>query len=138
MAQTRDALRILANVTGNNKAVDAGIAQAKINFEAAQLIYDARTEAGLSQSELANLIGSKQPVIARLEDADYKGHTLAMLQRIAAALQQRLELRLVPQNHQPASTLAAIRHGMQHSEHGESIPIEKPKKNLRKKHAFSR
>ena len=40
------------------------------------MIYDARTKAGLSQSELAALIGSKQPVIARLEDADYEGHTL--------------------------------------------------------------
>ena len=97
MAQTRDALRILAKVTGNNEAVKAGIAQAKINFEVAQMIYDARTKAGLSQSELAELIGSKQPVIARLEDADYEGHSLTMLQRIAAALEQRLELRFVPQ-----------------------------------------
>jgi ribosome-binding protein aMBF1 (putative translation factor) len=62
----------------------------------AQTIYDARTKAGLSQSELAALIGSKQPVIARLEDADYEGHSLTMLQRIAAALEQRLELRFVP------------------------------------------
>jgi len=97
MAQTKDALRILRKVTGNNEAVKAGIAQARINFEVAQMIYDARTRAGLSQSELAELIGSKQPVIARLEDADYEGHSLTMLQRIAAALEQRLELRFVPQ-----------------------------------------
>ena len=50
------------------------------------MIYDARTSAGLSQSEPAQLIGSKQPVIARLEDADYEGHSLTMLQRLAAAL----------------------------------------------------
>jgi ribosome-binding protein aMBF1 (putative translation factor) len=97
MAQTRDALKILENVTGNNEAVKTGIAQAGINFEIAQMIYDARTRAGLSQSELAALIGSKQPVIARLEDADYAGHSLTMLQRIAAALEQHLELRFVPQ-----------------------------------------
>jgi ribosome-binding protein aMBF1 (putative translation factor) len=96
MAQTRDALKILEKVTGKNEAVKTGIAQARINFEVAQMIYDARTTAGLSQSELAALIGSKQPVIARLEDADYEGHSLTMLQRIAAALQQRLELRFVP------------------------------------------
>ena len=100
MAQTKDALKILGNVTGNNEAIKAGIAQAKINFEVAQMIYDARTKAGLSQGELAELIGSKQPVIARLEDADYEGHSLTMLQRIAAALQQRLELRFVPQKGQ--------------------------------------
>ncbi len=100
MAQTKDALRILGKVTGNNEAVKTGIAQAKINFEVAQMIYDARTKAGLSQSELAELIGSKQPVIARLEGADYEGHSLTMLQRIAAALQHRLELRFVPQKKQ--------------------------------------
>jgi ribosome-binding protein aMBF1 (putative translation factor) len=96
MARTKDALKILEKVTGDNEAVKAGIAQAKINFEVAQMIYDARTKAGLSQSELAALIGSKQPVIARLEDADYEGHSLTMLQRIAAALEQRLVLRFVP------------------------------------------
>ena len=100
MAQTKDALRIPGNVTGNNEAVKAGIAQAKINFEVAQMIYDARTRAGFSQSELAVLIGSKQPVIARLEDADYEGHSLTMPQRIAAALQQQLEVRFVPQRKQ--------------------------------------
>jgi predicted transcriptional regulator len=45
---------------------------------------------------LADLIGTKQSVIARLEDADYEGHSLTMLQRIATALHQRLEIHLVP------------------------------------------
>jgi ribosome-binding protein aMBF1 (putative translation factor) len=109
MAQTRDALKILEKVTGNNEAVKTGIAQAKINFEVAQMIYDARTKAGLSQGELAALIGSKQPVIARLEDADYEGHSLTMLQRIAAALEQRLELRFVPMKAQAKRRSPALR-----------------------------
>jgi len=113
MPRTKDALRILAKVTGSNAAVKAGIVQAKINFEVAQMIFDARTRAGLSQSELAALIGSKQPVIARLEDADYEGHSLTMLQRIAAALEQRLVLRFVPQRsrakRRPAPSIHARR-----------------------------
>jgi ribosome-binding protein aMBF1 (putative translation factor) len=96
MPKTKNALKILEGVTGNNEAIKAGIAAARTNLQVAQMIYDARTKAGLSQSELAALIGSKQPVIARLEDADYEGHSLTMLQRIAAALEQRLELRFVP------------------------------------------
>src|SRR5258708_33693462 len=96
MPKTKDALQILARVTGNSEHIKAGIAQAGINLEVAQMIHDTRTNAGLTQSELAALIGSKQPVIARLEDADYEGHSLTMLQRIAAALDQRLELRFVP------------------------------------------
>jgi ribosome-binding protein aMBF1 (putative translation factor) len=96
MARTKDGVKILEKLTGKSEEVKAGITEAKFNFEVAQLIYDARTKAGLSQSELATLIGSKQPVIARLEDADYEGHSLTMLQRIATALEQRLELRFVP------------------------------------------
>jgi hypothetical protein len=35
-------------------------------------------------------------VICRLEDADYEGHSLAMLRRIADALDQRVEIRFGP------------------------------------------
>lgn len=96
MATTKDALKILSNLTGESEEIRAGIAYARINLEVAQMIYDARTRAGLSQRELAALIGTRQSVITRLEDADYEGHSLTMLQRIAAALDQRLEVRFVP------------------------------------------
>ena len=95
MPRTKDALRILETVTGGDEAVKQGIANARLNLEVAQMIYDARTAAGLSQRQLAELIGSKQPVIARLEDANYEGHSLTMLQRIGDALEQRLQLRFV-------------------------------------------
>ena len=36
------------------------------------------------------------PAIAQLEDADYEGHSLAMLQKIARALNQRLVIHLTP------------------------------------------
>jgi ribosome-binding protein aMBF1 (putative translation factor) len=48
------------------------VAEASINAKVAQLLYEARTKAGLTQQQLAELIGTKQPVIARLEDADYE------------------------------------------------------------------
>src|SRR5580698_10036277 len=95
MAKTKDALKILAGITGNTPDVQQGLASARINLEVAQMICDARTKARISQRELAELIGSKQSVIARLEDADYEGHSLSMLQRIGNALGQRLELRFV-------------------------------------------
>lgn len=59
-------------------------------------IYELRTRAGLSQAELAERVGTTQSVISRLEDADYEGHSLNMLRRIARALNCRLELRFVP------------------------------------------
>src|SRR5262249_47437427 len=95
MAKSKDALKILARVTGRSSAVRRGIANARTNLEVAQMIYDARTKAGMSQHELAGLIATRQSVIACLEDADYSGHSLSMLQRIGNALGQRLELRFV-------------------------------------------
>ena len=65
-------------------------------YDIAQMIYDARIAAGLSQQELADLIGTKQPVISQLENADYRGQSLAMLERIATALNLEVELKLVP------------------------------------------
>ena len=64
----------------------------------AQQIYELRINAGLSQKEMAKLIGTTQSVICRLEDADYKGHSLTMLSRIASALKQRVEIRFVPES----------------------------------------
>lgn len=60
-----------------------------------QLIHDARHAAGLTQAQLATLIASDQAVISRLEDADYEGHSLSMLRRIAHALGKRLEIRFI-------------------------------------------
>ena len=102
--RTRNALRILDSVTGPDAGLRQEIAVARVQARVAQLIYDARTQAGLTQRELADLIGTKQPVIARLEDADYEGHSLSMLQKIAQALHRRVEISLPPGEHslQPA------------------------------------
>ena len=70
--------------------------EARANEEIARGIYDLRTAAGLTQTQLAELIGTTASVICRLEDADYEGHSLAMLRRIGAALHQRVEVRFVP------------------------------------------
>ena len=59
--------------------------------QAAALIEIGR-KPGLTQKELARRIGTHQSVIARLEDPDYRGHSLALLNRIwCGALEERLE-----------------------------------------------
>ena len=70
--------------------------QALFDSEVASMIYDLRTAAGLSQRAFAKKVGTTASVICRLEDADYEGHSLAMLRRIAEALGKRVELRFVP------------------------------------------
>jgi ribosome-binding protein aMBF1 (putative translation factor) len=70
--------------------------QEVLNAEIARKVYDLRTKAGLSQRELARRVGTSASAICRLEDADYKGHSLFMLKRIAEALDKRVEIRFVP------------------------------------------
>ncbi|HKP75372.1 MAG TPA: XRE family transcriptional regulator [Longimicrobiaceae bacterium] len=74
----------------------AEVERERMNAEVAQLIYDRRVAAGLTQKELARLVGTTQSVISRLEDADYEGHSLTMLQRVAAALGQRITIDMAP------------------------------------------
>ena len=93
---TSDALEIIdKTIIGDNAELREFVEEATVNALVAQAIYDARKTAGLTQEELANLAGTKQPVISQLEDAAYEGHSLSMLKRIADALNQRLEIRFV-------------------------------------------
>ena len=103
MAKTKAATQILDQLTGGDEDLRRMIAQETLNAQVARLIYEARMTAGLTQVELARLIGTKQPVVARLEDADYQGHSLSMLQRIATALNQRLEIHFVPTDERHAA-----------------------------------
>ena len=94
--KTTNALDIIHHETGVDPRTDPQVQAYRRTFEIAQMIYDARTAAGLTQQQLADLIGTKQPVISQLENADYEGQSLAMLERIADALNLEVELRLVP------------------------------------------
>ena len=65
--------------------------------EIAARIYELRHQAKLTQKQLAEIVGTKQPVISRLEEADYQGYSLEMLNRIAMALHCRLEVNIIPE-----------------------------------------
>jgi ribosome-binding protein aMBF1 (putative translation factor) len=94
---TTDAVDILKRrYLENDPEMARLVEEERANMEVGRKIYDLRTKAGLSQRALAKLIGTAASVICRLEDADYEGHSLAMLNRIAAALHRRVEIRFVP------------------------------------------
>ena len=57
-----------------------------------QLIYDLRTEAGLSQRELAARMGTTQSVISRLEEGGGARNRIDTLARVATALGRHLVL----------------------------------------------
>ena len=79
---------------------EAELEEARADVAVAEKIYKLRAKAGLTQRQLAKLVGTTASVICRLEDADYEGHSLAMLNRIAAALDKRVEIRFLPAKHQ--------------------------------------
>ena len=94
---TTDALEILHRRYYEGKPDRiAALEEAEANDAVARKIYDLRTKAGLTQRQLAKLVGTSASVICLLEDADYEGHSMAMLTRIASALNQRVEIRFVP------------------------------------------
>lgn len=93
--RTSNATRILDHITGRDPAIREAIEAQKLNASVAEMILAARERAGLTQGQLARLVGTTQSVISRLEDADYEGHSLTMLRRIAEALDHRVEVRLV-------------------------------------------
>ena len=84
---------------GNDPEKAQAFEEELANADVARKIYTLRTRAGLTQKELAAHVGTTPSVISRLEDADYGGHSLAMLRRIASALDKRLEIRFVSLKH---------------------------------------
>jgi DNA-binding XRE family transcriptional regulator len=95
--KTTDAVEILHSLfIKDDPKRRAALEEERQKLQIAGQIYELRTRAKLSQAELARMVGTTQSVISRLEDADYEGHSLTMLRRIAKALNCRLELRFVP------------------------------------------
>ena len=95
---TTDAVEILTRrYFAGRKDLDERYEQESANLEVARKLYELRTRAGLTQRQLAKLVGTSPSAICRLEDADYEGHSLSMLRRIAEALSKRVEIRFVPQ-----------------------------------------
>jgi len=55
-------------------------------WDVALQLASLRKDAGLSQKELALLVGTSQQQISRLESPSYEGHSLSMLRRVVEVL----------------------------------------------------
>ncbi len=95
MPKTKDAIAILDHLTGDDRELQEMIAQETTNAQVAATICQVRAKARLTQEQLAALVGTTQPIIARLEQGDYQGDPVSMLHRIATAVNRRVEIRLV-------------------------------------------
>ena len=84
---TTDAVEILRrDLIGNDPRAEAEYEQIKADLTVAREIHSLREAAGLTQTQLAKRIGTSRTVISQLEDADYAGDSLAMLNRAAVLL----------------------------------------------------
>ncbi|HMR48470.1 MAG TPA: helix-turn-helix transcriptional regulator [Arachnia sp.] len=73
------------------KEYDDAAADAETQIALAELVYQMRTQAGISQSELARRMGTRQPFISDLERGG-RTPTVATLSRVAQATGNRLRL----------------------------------------------
>lgn len=64
-------------------------------IDIAYQIYDLRKKAGLTQTQLAKMVHTRQSNIARIESAEYESYTFKTLGKVAKALKARLEVKVV-------------------------------------------
>ena len=95
--ETTDAVEIVHRRYFEGKPeMMAMLEEVLVNAELSRLVYDLRMGAKLTQAQLAKRVGTTQSVVSRLEDADYEGHSLAMLRRIAQSVGCVVEIRVRP------------------------------------------
>ena len=61
----------------------------------AMKIGQLREKKGLSQQQLAKLMGTSQQAISRIESGDYEGFTLKTLEKIAEATDTRVKIEFI-------------------------------------------
>jgi len=62
-----------------------------------------REAKNLSQAQLAKALGTQAPAISRIEDADYDGHSLRILRKIADFFGQNVVVSFEPKHPAPAA-----------------------------------
>lgn len=73
-----------------------GVELARLRLELAQAVHDLRERRGMTQTDLARQVGTRQPNISRLERGEAGGlPSLDLLHRVAHALGGRLDVRIV-------------------------------------------
>ena len=91
-APRNDAVTVIDRLFGDVEGWSESVNESANANEVAQQLYALRERHALTQKELASLVGTTQSAIARLEDANYEGHSLSLLTRIATAVGERVRV----------------------------------------------
>jgi transcriptional regulator with XRE-family HTH domain len=123
--KTSNAVKLLhRRYVGDNPKRKATLEQERINAEIARTISELREQAGMSQKELADKIGTTQSVISRLEDSDYDGHSLSMLSRIAKALNRQVQVAMPHRDPEMQTVRVAFREVIRGLRKEKSLTVE--------------
>ncbi len=79
------------------KLADATFIAAANELEPGYQVARLRMLRGLTQTQLAEMVGTRQPSIARLENGT-NNPSLSFLQRIATAMHAKIEVRLITES----------------------------------------
>ena len=90
----RDATQIMHRRYAHLKGFKVALEEERSKAAIGELICQSREALKLSQRDLAKRVGTSQSAISRIEDADYEGLKIETLERIAAALELPLAIRL--------------------------------------------
>jgi len=74
----------------------AGLEQARLEDEIGRRVRSLREDAGLTQAQLARRLGIAPRFLADLEEAAVETNYLLWLQRVAAVVSKRVQIRCVP------------------------------------------
>jgi len=81
------------NIINSNPEVVKELEKNAVEYQVVREIVNARKELNLTQAQLAQLVGTKQSNISRLESGEYNP-TIEFLSKIAQAMGKNLDIRL--------------------------------------------
>ena len=88
---------IYRSIFGSPQTVEE-LEHSSLGADIAHLLKASRSNAGLSHLELARRVGTNASTISRFEDPEFNGHSLFILDRLAMALDCRLQIRFIPKS----------------------------------------
>ncbi|MEP7384349.1 MAG: helix-turn-helix domain-containing protein [Gemmatimonadota bacterium] len=91
-----DGVTMIDTLFGDVEGWTEAVADATEAAGVAHQVYALRARHKITQRELAERVGTTQSAIARLEDADYDGHSLTMLKRIGLAVGEGITVAFSP------------------------------------------
>lgn len=77
---------------GGDPEWDQMVAEEEIKARVGQVIYAIRTEAGISQTKLAEMTKVTQAMISKVENGDYDGDYFGVLLKVCCALHKKIDV----------------------------------------------